>query len=88
MYNLEWANEICKDVHRANIPFKESVREVMKIIAIYVGCMVVMGTASWLLNFAKSRCETTKEIQSAKQDNQNVYDAKNYVNEQIHVKQR
>ena len=88
MYDLEWANKMCRDTHRTNVSAKESVREAAKVVVVYAGMMTSVIAVAIVLNFVKTHCENTTEIQKNSQDFQDTLNIKNYNSKQAGVNQK
>lgn len=72
MYDLDWAKEVCNDLQHARPKYKESLRELFKITAVYLGLMVTVGGSTMALSLFASRYAPDKEIKNVKtyiQDN-------------------
>ena len=64
MYTKDWADELCKSMQHIRPTFKESLRSLIKVVAIYAGMLGVVGGSSMLLSFVATTCKTNKEIQN------------------------
>lgn len=83
MYDLDWAKEVCNDLQHARPQFKESLRELVKITAIYAGALLIVGGSSVLLNYVASKYNSKQEIKSDTKTPTDTLEIKKYTNKKI-----
>lgn len=91
MYDKDWADELCRDIHHIHPSPKESLRSLIKLAAVYAGVMLSVGGATMALSFVSAAYKPNKIIQKADIQNQpNTTDTlimKRYINKQNKIKQ-
>lgn len=91
MYDKDWADELCRDVHHVHPSPKESLRSLIKIAAIYAGVMLSVGGATMALSFVSTTYKPNKVIQKTDvKKRPNTTDTlimKRYINKQNQIKQ-
>ena len=91
MYDKDWADELCRDVHHIHTSPKESLRSLIKLAAVYAGVMLSVGGATMALSFVSAAYKPDKIIQKADIKNQpdttDTFIVKQYTNKQNQIKQ-
>ena len=91
MYDKDWADELCRDMHHIHSSPKESLRSLIKLAAVYAGVMLSVGGATMALSFVSATYKPNKTIQRVGTQNQpNTTDTltmKQYANKQNQIKQ-
>lgn len=66
MYDKDWADELCRDMHHIHSSPKESLRSLIKLAAVYAGVMLSVGGAAMALSFVVSKYKLDQEVQTTK----------------------
>ena len=66
MYDKDWADELCRDMHHIHSSPKESLRSLIKLAAVYAGVMLSVGGATMALSFVVSKYKLDQEVQTTK----------------------
>lgn len=66
MYDKDWADGLCRDMHHIHSSPKESLRSLIKLAAVYAGVMLSVGAATMALSFVVSKYKLDQEVQTTK----------------------